>query len=95
MLFRSDPELLSDPADQPGTAEHFILREETRQAVRESLKSLPIEQQQVIHRRIYEGKTFAEIAAEMQLPLGTVLTWMRRGLIKLREDRKLRQILDE
>jgi RNA polymerase sigma-70 factor (ECF subfamily) len=90
-----DPELLSDPADQSGTAEHFILREETRQAVRESLKSLPTEQQQVIHRRIYEGKTFAEIAAEMQLPLGTVLTWMRRGLIKLREDRKLRQILDE
>jgi len=72
-----------------------LLREEVRQAVKASLRNLPADQQQVIHRRIYEGKTFAEIAAEMNLPLGTVLTWMRRGLLRLREDRKLRQLLDE
>jgi RNA polymerase sigma factor (sigma-70 family) len=93
------PELLSTHSGLSGTAEpepqQLLLREEVRQAVRESLKSLPADQQQVIHRRIYEGKTFAEIAADMNLPLGTVLTWMRRGLLKLREDRKLKQFLDE
>ena len=93
------PELLSTHSGLSGTAEpepeQFLLREEVRQAVRESLKSLPPDQQQVIHRRIYEGKTFAEIAADMNLPLGTVLTWMRRGLLRLREDRKLKQFLDE
>jgi RNA polymerase sigma factor (sigma-70 family) len=93
------PELLSTHSGLSGTAEpepqQLLLREEVRQAVRESLKSLPADQQQVIHRRIYEGKTFAEIAADMNLPLGTVLTWMRRGLLKLREDRKLKQLLDE
>lgn len=93
------PELLSTHSGLAGTAEpepqQFLLREEVRQAVRESLKSLPADQQQVIHRRIYEGKTFAEIAADMNLPLGTVLTWMRRGLLRLREDRKLKQFLDE
>lgn len=93
------PELLSTHSGLAGTAEpepqQLLLREEVRQAVRESLKSLPADQQQVIHRRIYEGKTFAEIAADMNLPLGTVLTWMRRGLLKLREDRKLKQFLDE
>ena len=35
--------------------------------------------------RVYEDKTFAEIAAEAGLPLGTVLTRMRRGLEKLRK----------
>jgi len=93
------PELLSTHSGLSGTAEpepqQLLLREEVRQAVRESLKSLPADQQQVIHRRIYEGKTFAEIAADMNLPLGTVLTWMRRGLLRLREDRKLKQFLDE
>jgi len=93
------PELLSTHSGLAGTAEpepqQLLLREEVRQAVRESLKSLPADQQQVIHRRIYEGKTFAEIAADMNLPLGTVLTWMRRGLLRLREDRKLKQFLDE
>jgi len=92
-------ELASSPPGRSGDAdrepEQLLIREEVRQAVRESLKNLPADQQQVIHRRIYEGKTFAEIAAEMNLPLGTVLTWMRRGLLRLREDRKLRQLLDE
>lgn len=90
-------ELFSSPPGRSGSAEpeQLLLRDEVRQAVRESLKNLPVDQQQVIHRRIYEGKTFAEIAADMNLPLGTVLTWMRRGLLRLREDRKLRQLLDE
>lgn len=95
----ANPELLSSHPDRSRSADpepaQSLLREEVRQAVRESLKELPADQQQVIHRRIYEGKTFAEIAADMNLPLGTVLTWMRRGLLRLREDRRLRQLLDE
>ena len=34
--------------------------------------------------RVYEEKTFAEIAGETGLPLGTVLTRMRRALEKMR-----------
>ena len=34
--------------------------------------------------RVYEEKTFAQIAGESGLPLGTVLTRMRRALEKLR-----------
>jgi len=63
--------------------------------LRVSVARLPKEMQQVIGQRIYEGRTFAEIAAEMELPLGTVLTWMRRGLQKLREDSGLRDLWDQ
>jgi len=63
--------------------------------LRTSMARLPKEQQHVIRQRIFEGQKFAEIAAGMDLPLGTVLTWMRRGLQKLREDPGLRKLWDQ
>ena len=35
--------------------------------------------------RLQQGQTFAEIADELDRPLGTVLTWMRRALQELRD----------
>jgi RNA polymerase sigma-70 factor (ECF subfamily) len=61
-----------------------LLRGETVEAVRQALGQIPEEQRRVIIARIYEDKTFAQIADDMGLPLGTVLTRMRRGLEKLR-----------
>jgi len=72
-----------------------LVGDETVKAVQRSLIRLPQEQQEVIRRRIYDGQTFAEIAEQMQLPLGTVLTWMRRGLLRLREDSQLRAFVDD
>ena len=71
-----------------------LVGEETVKAIQLSLVRLPSEQQEVIRRRIYGGQTFAEIAEHMQLPLGTVLTWMRRGLLRLKEDSQLRAFVD-
>lgn len=61
-------------------------------AIRRSLAKLPADQQEVVRRRIYEAQGFAEIAADMKLPLGTVLTWMRRALLRLKEDSGLRKL---
>jgi RNA polymerase sigma factor (sigma-70 family) len=72
-----------------------LLSEELVHSIQRSLVRLPAEQQEVIRRRMYEGLTFAEIAAQMNQPLGTVLTWMRRGLQRLREDSGLRSLLDD
>ena len=52
--------------------------------VRKALGGLPEEQRRVVLARVYDDKTFAEIAGEFGLPLGTVLTRMRRALEKLR-----------
>jgi RNA polymerase sigma-70 factor, ECF subfamily len=65
-------------ADEP------LIRWESVQTVREALESLPPEQRQVVRMRIYEEKTFATIATELKIPLGTALGRMRTALIKLR-----------
>ena len=61
-----------------------LIRQETIEAVRRALGALPDEQRRVVRARMYEEKSFAEIAEEFRLPLGTVLTRMRRALDKLR-----------
>jgi RNA polymerase sigma factor (sigma-70 family) len=65
-------------------AEEPLLRLEAVQSVREALEHLPPEQRQVVRMRIYEEKTFAVIARELKIPLGTALGRMRAALIKLR-----------
>jgi RNA polymerase sigma-70 factor (ECF subfamily) len=64
--------------------EEGLIRAETVTAVRKALGELPAEQARVVWARMYEDKTFAEIARECDLPLGTVLTRMRLALEKLR-----------
>jgi RNA polymerase sigma-70 factor, ECF subfamily len=67
-----------------GSADEPLLRLEAVQSVREALEHLPPEQRQVVRMRIYEEKTFATIANELKIPLGTALGRMRAALIKLR-----------
>ena len=67
-----------------GPAEEPLLRLEAVQSVRDALERLPPEQRQVVRMRIYEEKTFAVIATELKIPLGTALGRMRAALIKLR-----------
>ncbi|MGC3981081.1 MAG: sigma-70 family RNA polymerase sigma factor [Steroidobacteraceae bacterium] len=51
----------------------------------QALSSLPAEQQRVIRLSVVEGLSQSEIATHTGLPLGTVKTMMRRGLILVRE----------
>ena len=59
-------------------------RRETIEQVRQTLEHLPAEQQQIVRMRIYEEKTFAAIAKELDIPLGTALGRMRSALAKMR-----------
>jgi RNA polymerase sigma-70 factor (ECF subfamily) len=52
--------------------------------LRELLEQLPAPQREVIRQRIYEGKRFREIAAELHCPLNTALARMHEGLKRLR-----------
>lgn len=79
-------------SDLKWMVEAVLLSDDLAVAVRRSLAKLPTDQQEVVRRRIYEGQGFAEIAADMKLPLGTVLTWMRRALMRLKEDTGLREL---
>jgi len=62
-----------------------VLRLEVVEAVREALRELPPDQQEVVRLRIYEEKTFAEIARLLSIPLGTALGRMNLAVRKLRD----------
>lgn len=54
-------------------------------ALRKCMKGLQDEQQRSVLLAYYEGYTHQELAVAMKAPLGTVKSWVRRGLQKLRE----------
>lgn len=53
--------------------------------VRELLDLLPDAQRAVIAARVFDGKTFREVAATLNCPLNTALARMHDGLKKLRQ----------
>ena len=66
--------------------EQALMQRDNVQHVRDALKRLTPEQRTIVQKKIYEEKTFAEIAAELGIPLGTVLTRMRKALQILRRE---------
>lgn len=60
------------------------LTEEAAQAA-QVLSSLTVDQQRVLRLSIYQGMSHEEISQATGLPLGTVKTHSRRGLIRIRE----------
>ena len=71
-------------SEERGVAEHAELADEAAQAV-EVLGELREEQRQVIELSVYEGLSHSQITERTGMPLGTVKTHLRRGLIAVRE----------
>lgn len=59
--------------------------DERANQVRTALENLSSSQRQVLELSYYEGLSQAKIAERLNLPLGTVKTHSRRGLLKLRK----------
>ena len=53
--------------------------------VRALMGSLPAAQKKAIELAYFEGLSHSEIAASLQEPLGTVKSWIRNGLLRLKE----------
>ena len=63
-----------------------ILNESTDlQLIKNAIKSLDIDDQELLNLSIYQGYSHSEISKLLNVPLGTVKTRIRRNLIKLKE----------
>ena len=68
-----------------------LLEEEADVALVERvLQGMPPEHCEILSLSLYEGYSHSEIADRLRIPLGTVKTRVRRGLIHVREQLNIR-----
>jgi RNA polymerase sigma-70 factor (ECF subfamily) len=70
------------PTDAPATP---VERSEEAALAAAAMRELSHEQQKALRLSLYEGLSHQEIADRLGVPLGTVKTNLRRGLIRIRE----------
>ncbi|MCX7696786.1 MAG: sigma-70 family RNA polymerase sigma factor [Bacteroidales bacterium] len=71
--------------DNSMNIDQIISKQESYEQIRELLKLLPPEQQEIVRMRIYEEMSFKEIAATLNISINTALGRMRYALINLRK----------
>lgn len=77
---RPSPELASA---EPGPME-LLERAASARALNDCMAGLRPEQQQGLALAFYQGLSHSEVAEHLGQPLGTVKSWLRRGLLALR-----------
>jgi len=93
LLRRRDPAILLDEPDNLRDAGSDLVPDafdilaalDERTAVHRAMRSLSSTTRELITLAFYRGMSHAEIAAETQLPLGTVKSRLRNGLSALRK----------
>ncbi len=88
IVLHDDEETGEDPlermaSDDPGPLDRLAASADAR-ALAECMGRLDARMRQAIALAFYDGLTHTELAAHMRQPLGTVKTWVRRGLERLR-----------
>ncbi|MFO1361006.1 MAG: sigma-70 family RNA polymerase sigma factor [Burkholderiales bacterium] len=78
-----DDPLEAIAADGPGPLEQLAHAADAR-ALAACLAQLDAKQRQAIVLAFYDGLSHSELASHMRQPLGTVKTWVRRGLERLK-----------
>lgn len=90
----ADERLLAIADDTPGALAGMLAAADV-QSLRECLGGLDANQQKSIAAAFYRGLTHDQVAAELGIALGTVKSWIRRGLERLRRCIDGQQLLEE
>jgi RNA polymerase sigma-70 factor (ECF subfamily) len=80
----TEPEVATDRGPAPATPEDQAAETQRHEHVQSALASLPAEQRDLIAAAFFEGYTHSELAARFNLPLGTVKTRIRNGMLAMR-----------
>ena len=81
---RRERSFIDEIPDMRGLPDQQIHLDEMAKTIAAGLDSLTDLQRQAIELAFFEGMTHKEIADAMQLPLGSIKSHIRRGLIRLR-----------
>jgi RNA polymerase sigma-70 factor (ECF subfamily) len=71
-------------ADDRPTAPEWIEADQERAQIVKCLGKLEVRTGSAIRSAFYDGFTYAELADRMAVPLGTMKSWVRRGLMQLK-----------
>lgn len=74
-----------DRADDRPSAEVQMEWQSRAAEVRRALDTLPLLQRVAVELAFFDGLTHVEIAEQLEVPLGTVKTRVRQGLLKMRD----------
>jgi RNA polymerase sigma-70 factor (ECF subfamily) len=78
-------DLAAEPVDEGVAAASLAEAASEGRRLHDCLDELTGEQGRVIRVAFFEGCTYEEIAQRSDTPLGTIKSWIRRGLLKLKE----------
>jgi RNA polymerase sigma-70 factor (ECF subfamily) len=84
---------LPDSPDAEDWPEDLAMTRENAVNVRMALSELPNDQRHAIELAFFDGLTHVEISEKLNVPLGTIKTRIRLGLIKIRD--RLRELMGE
>jgi RNA polymerase sigma-70 factor (ECF subfamily) len=73
---------IADPAASP---QRDAQAAGERERLEDCMKGLDDRRRSLIRAAFFDGSTYEELAARIGSPLGTVKSWIRRGLLQLRE----------
>lgn len=79
-------------ADQSTSIPEIIIEQEERHLLQNALLRLPPNYRMAISLKYIAELDYQEIAGIMKIPLGTVGTWIRRGLEQLRSELKMKEV---
>ena len=74
-----------DSIDPALLAHDALLLDEEERALHACLEQLDEAPRQAIHAAFFDGLTYAELAERQLVPTGTMKSWIRRGLLRLRD----------
>jgi RNA polymerase sigma-70 factor (ECF subfamily) len=78
-------ELADEIADPIASPQRDAQAAGERDRLDECMKRLDDRRRSLIRAAFFDGSTYEELAARVGSPLGTVKSWIRRGLLQLRE----------
>ncbi len=84
---------LPDAPDGEDWPDDLAISREDAVNVRHALAELPHDQKYAIELAFFDGMTHVEISEKLNVPLGTIKTRIRLGLIKIRD--RLRELMGE